>query len=658
MSFIFGSSEEKPADATAVPTQEGAAVDGSTAVALETAQPVATTEAVKAPAYNQSATVVVDPDACPREVKKTGRTLVDPCCAYTFGFCIFAFVVLSIAIGATAHPTYTVNSKNEINGIGPHYLSDVKDCCQDAYDSTGELTATTCIIAAYTGDWDPSRRRLDAGETITPEEKGNLRQLLEDGHRRLASSKNIPDNIWEGFGNRPEIPCVMIFVAILTCIGFIKAMEKCSATILFGTFFCMLVLACYLAIRLKAEVFWLAAAVIVLWVVVTRAKIQKAAVVISGAASAMLKLPSLMFTVYAWMIVSCALIGVYIVVNAGIGLVQEVDDDCEYQQQQWAGIASFIVNIIWNWAWQYANVVQIFFVAGCIGTFHFDRPSAVASLPLDMIKIAFTTSAGALSKIAVVNYMIAKLKKMSKPSCTNCCCPPMCGICNPVFWLAMLIRFCCLTFLNMLSKWCVIFHAFTGEAFWDSAKRSMDVLKKAGMDGMVLEGTAVTCFWFIGYGISVGFAFATWAWMGSEDVYDEDVLGGAHGNLLKWFMMIVMWILLLDPLFSILIVVLVSIFVGDSIDTTWIMWCCGLFTGAVVQFFFMQTTQALLFASNTMFVAIAIDKTHNVTPEGMDDNPLYKVTTDAIAEAVVVDENGNVVKQNESTTAVAVAGEL
>jgi len=647
---MLGMEQDAAPAAAAVPTQEGAVVESSTAInsdLAETAQPVATTQAVKAPPASQPAMVVTDPDACPREVKMTGRKLTDPCCAYIFGVSIFVFIVLSICVGATSHATYTVNSKNEIDGIGEHYLADVKDCCQDEYDKTGTLSATPCVWAAYTGDWNPSRRLLDS-----PEEEASLRKLQEDAHRRLSTTKNVPDNIWEGFGNRPEIPCVMIIVAILTCIGFIKAMEKCSATILFGTFFCMFVLACYLAIALEAEVFWVAAIIIALWVGCVREKIKKAAVVIGGAAGAMLKLPSLMFTIYAWMLVSCALIGIYIVVNAALGLVQEVGNDCEYQQQQWAGIASFIINVVWNWAWQYANVVQIFFVAGCIGTFHFDRTSAVASLPLSMIKLACTTSAGTLSKIAVVNYLIAKLKSMSKPSCKNCIC--QCGICNPIFWLALLIRCCCLTFLNMLSKWCVIFHAFTGEGFMDSARRSMDVLKKAGMSGMVLEGTAVTCFWFIGYGISVGFGFATWAWMGSEDVYDEDVLGGDHGMVLKWVMMIVMWILLLDPLFSILIVVLVSIFVGDNIDTTWIMWCCGLFTGAVVQFFFMQTTQALLFASNTMFVAIAVDKTNNVTPEGMDDNPLYKITTDSIAEAVIVDEDGNVVKQEAYTATSAV----
>ena len=65
----------------------------------------------------------------------------------------------------------------------------------------------------------------------------------------------------------------------------------------------------------------------------------------------------------------------------------------------WVSPVSFVLNVVWNWAWQYINAVQIFFVAGCIGTYHFDRTKAIASLPLQMLKIAFTTSFGTLAKV-------------------------------------------------------------------------------------------------------------------------------------------------------------------------------------------------------------------------------------------------------------------
>ena len=78
-------------------------VEGTPAV-TGTVAGVAVT-ATKAP---ESGSVVTDAHACPREVKLENRRLTDPCCAYTFGAGILAFIVLSIVFAANAHITYKV----------------------------------------------------------------------------------------------------------------------------------------------------------------------------------------------------------------------------------------------------------------------------------------------------------------------------------------------------------------------------------------------------------------------------------------------------------------------------------------------------------------------------------------------------------------------
>eukprot|EP00618_Florenciella_parvula_P031431 CAMPEP_0119535054 /NCGR_PEP_ID=MMETSP1344-20130328/48163_1 /TAXON_ID=236787 /ORGANISM="Florenciella parvula, Strain CCMP2471" /LENGTH=669 /DNA_ID=CAMNT_0007576521 /DNA_START=78 /DNA_END=2087 /DNA_ORIENTATION=- len=604
-----------------------------------------------------AAVVSMDPDACPREVKTKDRPFTDPCCAYTFGISVLVFIVLTIVLAANAHPVYTVKN-GEVTGVGEHYLNDMKSCCNYYYtnaDNTTMGSSYNCELMIENDQWsDPTvdRRLLQADEPAP------RRELTESVRRRLSSKKNLPENIWEGFGNRPLIPVTMVVGAVLVCIAFIKSMEKCSKVILFGTFFIQTVGAVYLGIVLKGEVFYVAAVCIAVWVVVFREKIGLAAEVIAAAAHALLSLPSLMFTIYAWLLVSAALIAIYILANSTIGLVQEVESadvlgrGCVYNSPLWVSPVTLVTTVIWNWVWQYTNATQIFFVTGCVGTFHFDRAKAVASLPLELIKIAFTTSAGTLSKLALVFQAVEALKKNSKPNCQNCCLPPMCGCMNPVFYVALIARYCFINFLNMLTKFTLIFHAFTGEAFWPSAIRTTNLLKKAGMQGMVLEQTAITCFHFLGYGISVAFGFATWAWMGTE--YDQDVLGGntdgdqQWANLLKWFMMIAFWILMLNPFMSVILVVVIAMVAQNAVIPVWIPWCCGLFTGGIVNFFFMQSTQALLYASNTVFIAIAVDKANGVTPQGMEDSPLYAATQKAIAEAVIVDEKGNVLSGGKS----------
>merc|ERR1712146_367718 len=99
--------------------------------------------------------------------------------------------------------------------------------------------------------------------------------------------------------------------------------------------------------------------------------------------------------------------------------------------------------------------------------------------------------------------------------------------------------------------------------------------------------------------------------------YDNDMLGNADeacswceglGEILKWVMLIVFFVLMIYPTLAIVLIVLIATLAGNAVWRVWIPWCCGVFVGAVTAFFFHQTVQALLYAANTMFVAIAIDK--------------------------------------------------
>merc|ERR1719240_1572056 len=59
-------------------------------------------------------------------------------------------------------------------------------------------------------------------------------------------------------------------------------------------------------------------------------------------------------------------------------------------------------------------------------------------------------------------------------------------------------------------------------------------------------------------------------------------------------------------------IVIVAQDFGDSITRCWIPWCCGVFCGCVTAFFFWQTVNAILTASNAAFVCIASYKENGV----------------------------------------------
>ncbi len=96
-------------------------------------------------------------------------------------------------------------------------------------------------------------------------------------------------------------------------------------------------------------------------------------------------------------------------------------------------------------------------------------------------------------------------------------------------------------------------------------------------------------------------------------------------------MLVIMAILLLVPTAAIFLVVIIAMFVGNAMVRCWIPWCCGVFCGGVCAHFFWQTVNALLIASNSTFVCIAIDKVNNVAVPADKDNALY-----ALAQADIV----------------------
>ena len=222
-----------------------------------------------------------------------------------------------------------------------------------------------------------------------------------------------------------------------------------------------------------------------------------------------------------------------------------------------------------------------------------------------------TTSVGCLSKLALVFEAVDYIRKKSRINYYSVCC----GFWDPTLWIACIIRFCCFSFLQMMTKFCLIFHCFTGEDFWTSATRMADLLLKAGFKGLVLETAANNCFKFIGFVVSAALGIATWAWLGSE--YGTGILSGYCGSsgdsceALKWFMMIIFFGFIFYPTYALALVILIGVLV-EAPDAMWIPWLCGLFIGAITSFFFDQTTNALLckysFINLLFFIWQTIDR--------------------------------------------------
>ena len=646
-----------------------------------------------------------------RRVKLDDRPWSGKWCLRFEAIVLVYFVLMAVLMAATGAPKYETNSDNEIEGVHPRYEDDAKKCCDKAagpgnpwgaweysemcwemeaagqWDPppfTGQCTAPTACLADgspcaadefcdFTGG-SVGQCHSCAGYDSAKACYGGLFQQFpltgsEDCHaccfpatrRRLAKKKHTPKpkTIWEGFSLHPGIPLGVIAVIMFLCFGFLKLMEKFAKTVLFGTFLAEAVFCLYLGFAGKFEagraVVWtIIALAIGIYVAVMHKKIAKAGDCISVASTALLSMPSLMATVYGWMVASAVLVFVLIGVAMASGKhwrvrersarAWERGDWPEYTTCNWEYhggwyLVTWILIVIWKWMWAYLVMTQVYFVSGCVAQFNFDRNLVTKAMPLTLIKLAFTKSAGTVGKSALILQFITWVKKNSKISAKNCCWTCI-KLAIPLWWpfllLVVVVRCCCFTAMEMLNKFALIFHVITGDEFWLSAKRCYKLMKHAGLDALVMETAAMNSFVIIGYGLSVCVGVFTWWWAGVE--YGKDVLGnedmwGEEDEYLNgWhiLMLVTMMILLLVPTFAIFLTVIIAMAVTD-ITRCWIPWFCGLFCGGVCAQFFWQTVNALLIASNSTFVCIAIDKVNNVAVPADKDNALY-----ALAQADIV----------------------
>ncbi|KAH8076255.1 hypothetical protein JL721_248 [Aureococcus anophagefferens] len=234
----------------------------------------------------------------------------------------------------------------------------------------------------------------------------------------------------------------------------------------------------------------------------------------------------------------------------------------------------------------------VFYVRARIASAAETVAAAAHSLLLMPSLLGFVFAWLAVSAVLIVVLILAKV------SCWN--------FASPFFYVAVLLKCCVYSCLRLLTKFALIFHVITGDALWSSGRRTAKLVRKAGVDAMVLETTAMNAFGLLAYGLSLSVAF----WMG--DVYDKDVLGGDYDSSWRTFMLVAMCILLASPVFAMSLVLFIAIVVGGDVVPVWIPWCCAVFTGGAAAMFFYQAATALLTAADTMFICIALDKEHGV----------------------------------------------
>jgi hypothetical protein len=210
---------------------------------------------------------------------------------------------------------------------------------------------------------------------------------------------------------------------------------------------------------------------------------------------------------------------------------------------------------------------------------------------------------------------------------------------------------CLSTVVKMLTKFSVILHVFTGQAFVGSAKSVFKILSRHFKGGFVTEVTSKSVLAFGSYGFSIVMAMISWKWI--DDRFDCGTLARTEdGEGLIWILMLLLvFFSVWYPVLGLYVIILINRYSQDygkeqvqqgkeSSNYSWIPPLAAAFVGCIAMLIFTFLSGIFLDTIDTLFLCYAIDKDNNVDLSDSEFDSLVKEMPNYTeAEVVSVDSH-------------------
>merc|ERR1712157_25067 len=179
--------------------------------------------------------------------------------------------------------------------------------------------------------------------------------------------------------------------------------------------------------------------------------------------------------------------------------------------------------------------------------------------------------------------------------------------------------------VQMLTKYAVILHSFTGKPFVRSAKDVFKIMSRHFKGGFVTEVTSKSTLNLASYGFSLGIGMLAWKWV--DDRFDCGTLAGMDDNAFQSFaytllLLFAAWY----PVLGIYLIILLdqklrewADGVGDPSEAWnhyWIPPLAAAFVSCIAMLLFTFLSKIYLDIIDTLFLCLAIDKDNNVADIG------------------------------------------
>ncbi|KAA0167422.1 hypothetical protein FNF27_02485 [Cafeteria roenbergensis] len=283
--------------------------------------------------------------------------------------------------------------------------------------------------------------------------------------------------------------------------------------------------------------------------------------------------------------------------------VQRGEDYCVSQLTTLA-MATVVMSVVMLfWVTATLEAIRMAIASTVFGVFYYyapDDPDKPGCPVCSATTWAFSVQLGTHVVSGMVLAIIDALRRMARQGSTSC--------------IGAIIRCIVLMLLScfeQLTRFLVVVTGLTGLSFWDSAKRTMMVMREAFFDGYITSAITVRILRLSGFVFAMVFSIVAWAGV------DPDTFGQL------WPAILVIMVGIYSPIFGIVLAVLASSYLdgmiaddqGRPISISGPL--AGLFFGSVAHAILLFMEQLILDLVDSAFVCFAIDTFNGIiSPRG------------------------------------------
>lgn len=556
------------------------------------------------------------------KVEYDNRSLTDKWWGAVYVLSYIVFLTTGFFLVSNSHHRFETDEFGETQ-ISSHFLEDVQQCCSSALTKGG--------LCAYL-DNNGGRRLLAGNSTFVGDE-----------------------GIFDAFIDAPQIIVGLFALTIVLALSWVVALRFFAKPIVILAEICkiaiLIVMGVYQVHVGTRILFWVMAALFLAYDIWARNKLMLAARIITYSTVAMKENPSIFVGSIILKLLfagNAALFVFFFTESFEVVKVQSFPssyyggtDYCTYVTPDYVQGISIYLCLSYLWTILLFEKMRLSVISAMVGSWHF-HPEEKPRLMVCLKNIG--PSFGTIAVSALISSLAEYVNRILNQNSWYTWITPTIVIALPIHVLSWCFGACLRTLVQMLTKFALILHVFTGKPFMNSARSAFQILSRHFKGGFVTEVTSKSVLNLGSYGFSVGIAMITWKWI--DDEFDCGTLSEMESGSPSYFIVYVLVLLfnMWYPILGLYVIIVLNKFLqeagaaalergNESLNYAWIPPFAATFVGCIAMLIFQFLSSIFLDTIDTLFLCYAIDKDNNVDVTNDEFTSIVKEVTTTYSES-------------------------